>query len=104
MIIRTIYAKKAISTNEAYIGERIEDVIARAMSNNEPVGNESPMIYTERNVGVLPEHNVRTDRFDIAIEAMDKVSKTKVARRSMYIKNKKDDDGKSPEGESLQAT
>lgn len=99
-----MYTKKAISANEAYIGERIEDVIARAMSNNEPIGNESPMIYTERNVGVLPEHNIRTDRFDIAIAAMDKVSKTKAARRTMYIKNKEDNDKESPKDESIQAT
>lgn len=35
-----------------------------------------PTIYTEKNDGVKPEFDIRTDRFEIAIEAMDKINQS----------------------------
>ena len=36
-----------------------------------------PTIYTEKKDGVLPEYDIRTDRFEVAIEAMDKINQQK---------------------------
>lgn len=33
-----------------------------------------PIIYTEKKDGVRPEFDIRTDRFEVAIEAMDKIN------------------------------
>ena len=41
----------------------------------------SPMIYMERSEGINKAYNFRTDRFEIAMEAMDKVAKSYAARR-----------------------
>ena len=35
-----------------------------------------PIIYTEKKDGVRPEYDVRTDRFEIAIDAMDKINQS----------------------------
>lgn len=35
-----------------------------------------PTIYTEKRDGVLPEYDIRTDRFEIAIDAIDKINKS----------------------------
>lgn len=35
-----------------------------------------PTIYTEKKDGVLPEYDIRTDRFEVAIEAMDKINQS----------------------------
>ena len=66
-------------------GERIETKIQRILQNKEPISDGAPEIYTERKDGVLPAYNIRTDRFDIAIEAMDKVNKTQTAKRENKI-------------------
>ena len=41
----------------------------------------APIIYTDREQGVLPAYNIRTDRWDIAENAMDKVNAAKMAKR-----------------------
>lgn len=35
-----------------------------------------PTIYTEKKDGVLPEYDIRTDRFEVAIEAIDKINQS----------------------------
>jgi hypothetical protein len=62
-------------------GEQIETKIMRITENKEPITDGSPMIYTERNQGVLPAYNIKADRFDIAIDAMDYVTKSAIAKR-----------------------
>lgn len=35
-----------------------------------------PTIYTEKKDGVQPEFDIRTDRFEVAIDAIDKINQT----------------------------
>lgn len=35
-----------------------------------------PTIYTEKKDGVLPEFDIRTDRFEVAIDAIDKINQS----------------------------
>lgn len=35
-----------------------------------------PTIYTEKKDGVLPEYDIRTDRFEVAIDAIDKINQS----------------------------
>lgn len=62
---------------ETYEGESIEDKCARITENNEPISDGAPLTYTKRADGVRPEFNVRTDKWDIAIDTMQKVSQAK---------------------------
>ena len=95
-----------ITINGSYIGERIEQKIERIVNNKEPITDGAPLIYTERKDGVQPDYNIRTDRFEHAIEAMDKVDKAKKAQREQRLKpiegGKKGDANAG--GESIQAT
>lgn len=63
---------KAIETFE---GEFIEEKIARVVENKEPIEDGAPIIYTERKDGVIPAYNIRTDKWDVALTAMDQVNK-----------------------------
>ena len=35
-----------------------------------------PTIYTEKKDGVQPEFDIRTDRFEVAIDAIDKINQS----------------------------
>ena len=41
-----------------------------------------PIIYTEKKDGVLPAYNIRTDRFDLAIDAFDKIEMEGIAKKN----------------------
>lgn len=82
--------KTTLDINTSYKGETIEQKIERIVNNKEPISDGAPVIYTERKDGVLPEYDIRTDRWDVAIDAMDKVSKTHRARREDRIKSKEE--------------
>lgn len=64
-----------------YKGESIEAKIRRIMTNKEGISDGAERIYTERKDGVDPGMNIRTDRFEIAVDAMDKIHKSKIASR-----------------------
>lgn len=61
---------------EIYIGESIETKCARILQDKEPITDTAPIIYTAKEDGVLPAYNIRTDRFDIAMDAYDKITRT----------------------------
>lgn len=39
-----------------------------------------PTIYTEKRDGVMPEYDIRTDRFEVALDAMDKINKSTASK------------------------
>ena len=87
--VRIIF-KDAQSNNDIVEGETLEQQVERLVSNNEPTEGQAPLIYTERKEGIRAETNIRTDRWEIAIEAMDKVSASYQARRAEHIRDKEE--------------
>lgn len=78
------YRKRHISKIgcvEKLEGEPIEWKIERIVNNKEPITDGAPAIYTERSEGVVSAYNIRTDRWEIATEAMSKVEKSITAKR-----------------------
>lgn len=77
--------KKAVSRkgwiknpNLAYQAEPRE-VKLRKIINGESNSMEDgvfPTIYTEKKDGVQPEFDIRTDRFEVAIDAIDKINQS----------------------------
>lgn len=103
--------RTTLKVNDSYIGETIEQKIERIVNNKEPITDGAPIIFTERKDGVLPEYDIRTDRFEVAVEAMDKVTKSHQAKREARLEalkgGKKDEGNKGGNvtgGESTQAT
>lgn len=78
-----------LNINTATEGEPIEVKIERIISNKEPIKDGAPNIYTPRGEGIRASTNIRTDRFEIAIEGMDKVAKSYKARREDKAKAEK---------------
>lgn len=61
-------------------GETIETKVERMVANKEPITDGAPEIFTERADGVMHGFNVRTDRWEVATEAMDALTKSKIAK------------------------
>lgn len=103
-------SKSSIKVNSSYVGETIEQKLERIVNNGEPISDNAPIIYTERKDGVMPEYDIRTDRFEVAVDAMDKVSKSRLAKREERLKaiqgGKENDGSSGAEGgtQSLQGT
>lgn len=70
-----------LKVNTSYLGETIEQKIRRIENNKEPITDGAPLIYTERKDGVRPEYDIKTDRWEVALDAMDAVTKANVAKR-----------------------
>ena len=113
MFHKTKPNKTSIKTNSSYTGETIEQKINRIVNNKEPISDGAPLIYTARKDGIQPAYDIRTDRFEIAVEAMDKVTKTHLAKREERAKivpiekneeTKKTQQNKNGEAEPLQGT
>ena len=81
-----------LSINNSYLGETLEMKVRRITELKEPITDGSPVIYTERSEGVKPEYNIRTDRFDIALDAMDKVNRNYLAKRMQVINKESSND------------
>lgn len=73
--------KSSLKSVEVFEGEWIEEKIERVVSNKEPITDGAPSIFTERKDGVISAYNIRTDRWEIACEAMDVVAGSIQAKR-----------------------
>lgn len=95
--MKTVHPYKSkILVNQSREGVSIEKQIEAMVNNKEKIGIDTPIVYTPRNEGVLAAYNIRSDRFDIALDAMDKINKSYGARRDakMEIVAKEEEDGK----------
>ena len=76
---RRKYTSEAFLT-ESYEGETIEAKVQRVVINKEPIEDGAPIIYTEKKDGVLPQYNIRTDKWEIAQSAMDLAQQQRIAK------------------------
>ena len=81
-----------LSINFSFEGETIETKVRRITENKEPITDGAPVIYTDRKHGTKPEFNIRTDRFDIALDAMDYVNRSRTAKRLELVKKESSND------------
>lgn len=75
-----------ISRNISVEGETIENKIERITTQKEPITDGAPLIYTDRKDGVLPAYDIRTDKMDVALDAMTTVAKSRLMQREEYLK------------------
>lgn len=85
-----------LNRNETVEGKSIEQQIAERMDGGNIELGGKALLYTEKKDGVLPETNIRTDRFEVAMMALDAVERARVAKR--------DATGKESQNESTQGT
>lgn len=104
--LATGYRTTGLTVNTSKEGETIEAKMERVINNKEPIKDGAPIIYTERKEGVRASTNIRTDRWEIALDATDKIAKSYKARREEKEKAKpKDGEAESIQGkESKEST
>jgi len=71
--------RTTIVCNDSYEGESIEEKMRRVRLQNAPIEETGAGIWPEGEE-VLPLHDVRTDRFDLALDAANNTEKAKTAR------------------------
>ena len=91
MIKPKLYSRPPITNYEFQDGESIENKVRRITENNEPITDGAPIIYTNRDEGVLPAYNIRTDRWEIAQQAMEAVNQANLAKSKNYGQIEKED-------------
>lgn len=92
MKIAIVKSKSQLESVEVYEGETIETKVSRIINEKAPIEDGAPIIFTERSEGVLPAYDIRTDRWDVAVDAMDKVNKAKIAKREEFLNGNKGSD------------
>ena len=85
-----------IKVNTSVEGETIENKLRRITQQGEPVTDNAPLIYTERKDGVMPEYNIRADKFDIAIDALDIGTANRLAKREALLKKQQEESEAQP--------
>ena len=77
----TIWCNDFIITNYEYEeGESIEEKVRRVVETKEPIEDGAPLIYTPKEDGVIAAYNIRTDRWEIAQDAMSIKYKAEIAK------------------------
>lgn len=98
MYKRNKYQKTSLKINDARPCETIEEKLRRVTQTKEPIDIDDTvgLIYTSKEDGVLPAHDIRTDRMEVAREALDKASKTQTGKNKGVQKpdDKKEEPGK----------
>ena len=77
---KTKYTPSYMGSVESFEGESIEKKVSKLIENNEPITDGAPIIFTEKKDGVLPQYDIRTDKWDIAQSAMDLANASKIAK------------------------
>lgn len=74
-------AKSRIIRKTTREGESMEEFLRKARYGKEPIQATAKVTYNDRKDGVLPQHDIRTDRFEIALMATDRIHATAAAKR-----------------------
>lgn len=99
-IKKELKSKTTIKRNSSVEGETIEKKIRRIMMQGEAIEDGAPLIFVEEKDGVPHETNIRTDRFDLAVEALDSLTRDSLAKSeggSTPQKDKNNNDDKNKE-------
>lgn len=78
---KAVYSKSQLKSVEKFEGEPLAWKVERIITSKEPITDGAETIYTDRKDGVKAGYNIRTDRFEVAAEAMDKVQASIQAKR-----------------------
>lgn len=77
--------KTTIKTNGAKSGEFIEQKVRRVLNNKEPIKDGAPRLFTERKDGVIPEYDIRADKWEAAVEVTSAIQQSHIDKREERI-------------------
>lgn len=87
MIRHNIKHKTVLDINQSTEGVTIETKVNKILTTKEPITDGTPVIYMTRKEGVNPDYDIRTDKWDHVVEAMDVVSRAKIEKRTKSVEN-----------------
>lgn len=70
-------------------GESIETRVRKMVESGEPITDTAPLIYTEKKDGIISDYDIRSDKFDAALEALDTLEKTSIAKNNQAVEEAK---------------
>ena len=76
-IFRKMSGNKKI---DAYEGETMENKVRRITENKEPIKDAAPLTYTQKKDGVLPQYNIRTDKWELVQSKMEPANRQKILK------------------------
>lgn len=76
-----------IRCNNSYEAKPLERVLEEVTTMNQPIEMDAPLIYTERKDGVRAQYDIRTDRFEIGADAMNKIATELQNRRNKKVED-----------------
>jgi len=85
---KVIYVRSTLNGIEKLEGETLEQKIERVVDGGEPIEDGAPEIFTDRRDGVGQAYNIRTDRWEVACDAMNSIHR---------FEPKRDNVGEKPE-------
>lgn len=85
MYKKTLATKTTLNINNATEGESIETKVQRMTQNREPITDGGPPIYTDREDGVIPATNIRTDKWEHMQDAMSEATNAALGAREQRI-------------------
>ena len=97
MFAKPKYSKTSIHVNTSTEAEHFHVKLQKMIDNKEPIEATAPIIYTARKDGVIPQYDIRADKWDIAMEARNEVERiitTKVTEAEKAEEAKKAEEGK----------
>lgn len=91
-----------IKINTSYEGEPIEREVEKLLAGEVELEATGSPIYTKKADGVLPEYDIRTDRFAIGQDAMGKINIQRMNYQPWLEKSEGEGEGEG-EGEATTA-
>lgn len=76
------YEKPLIRVNNSKEGKSIEKQIYDAVYNQDTIEMDAPLIYTPKSEGVVPQYDIRTDKWELARQASQKVLEFKLQKEA----------------------
>jgi len=62
-----------LKINQSMEGETIEEAVKRAYQNGENLESTNNLVYSERKEGVIEAYDIRKDKFEMALDANERV-------------------------------
>lgn len=83
-----------LKINESQECNTLERKLELIMQNQDTIEAETQLIYTEKKEGVLPGYDIRTDRWELALDGLNAIDKSNAAKRdNANLQVVKNDDG-----------
>lgn len=78
---RKVTDSRLLHINKTYKAESLMMKIRKMLANKEPIEDEIETVYTNKKDGVLPAYDIRTDRWEVAMEAIGKMQNAEVSEQ-----------------------